>query len=114
MRRIATLASGFFAFAVLAAGGGMAKADRPLVQGLDGAHYTPYQQSVVEKTQDALKREGLYAGPASGTLDEATMKALGAFQKQHGIEVSGVPTPRTRKQLFREELASATPVSHTR
>ena len=50
--------------------------------------------------QRALQAQGFYSGEAHRYLDEETMKALGEFQKQKGLKVSGVPTPRTRKALW--------------
>src|SRR3972149_3715299 len=71
-----------------------------LIQGLDGGDYEPYAPRVMERVQEALRSQGLYSGEVNGLLDEATMEALGEFQKQHGLQVCGVPTPSTRRALF--------------
>ena len=71
-----------------------------LLLGLDGGLYDPYQVRVIEEVQKALKAQGLYAGSVHRYLNEETMKALGEFQKQNDLKVSGVPTPRTRKALL--------------
>ncbi len=70
-----------------------------MIQGLDGGTYENYYPSVVKNVQTALQAEGLYAGPISGVLDEATSNALGEYQKANNLRVSGVPTPRTREAL---------------
>ena len=71
-----------------------------LLLGLDGGLYEPYRVRVIEEVQKALKAQGLYAGAVHRYLNEETMKALGEFQKQNELKVSGVPTPRTRKALL--------------
>jgi hypothetical protein len=54
----------------------------------------------VERVQHALAARGLYGGPVHGVLDRPTMEAIYAFQKAHfGLELSGVPSPRTRKMI---------------
>jgi hypothetical protein len=71
-----------------------------LIQGLDGGDYEPYAPRVIERVQEALRSQGLYSGEVNGLLDQATMEALGEFQKQHSLQVCGVPTPSTRRVLF--------------
>lgn len=104
MRRTLTRAIGasIAALAMVAAGAGTAPAVTEvhgLIKGLDGGLYQPYKPSVVERTQKELKKNGIYQGKVDGVLDPATMKALGTFQKKHGILVSGVPSPYTRRAL---------------
>jgi murein L,D-transpeptidase YcbB/YkuD len=70
-----------------------------LITGLDGQEYEPYKTSVIEDVQTALQSEGVYSGQVNGVLDEATMQAVGEFQEQNGIHVSGVPSPKTREAL---------------
>ena len=70
-----------------------------MIQGLDGGTYENYYPSVVRNVQTALQAEGLYDGPISGVLDEATSNALGEYQKANNLRVSGVATPRTRQAL---------------
>src|SRR5687768_6777588 len=72
---------------------------RQMIMGLDGKEYDSYKTSVIEAVQAALQREGLYSGEVNGVLDETTMQAIGEFQKQNGIHVSGVPSPKTREAL---------------
>ena len=76
-----------------------ARNDR-LIDGLDGASYEPYKPEAVRRIQDALVGRGLYRGPIHGILDTPTMQAIYEFQKAHyGLQVCGIPTPRTRKIL---------------
>ena len=70
-----------------------------MIEGLDGGRYENYYPSVVKNVQTALQTEGLYGGPLSGVLDEATSNALAEYQKANNLRVSGVPTPRTREKL---------------
>ena len=70
-----------------------------MIKGLDGGTYENYYPSVVKNVQTALQSQGLYDGPISGVLDEATSNALGEYQKANHLRVSGVPTPRTREAL---------------
>lgn len=71
-----------------------------LIKGMGGALYQPYKESIVREAQQALKQRGLLEEPANGVFDEATMQALGRFQKQHGLVVTGIPTPLTRRELL--------------
>ena len=72
-----------------------------LIKGLDGGEYQPYHPALVNRVQEALKTAGLYQGEISGKLDEETMRALGEFQKQNGLGVTGIPTPKTRALLLK-------------
>jgi hypothetical protein len=66
----------------------------------DGGSYESYRPKAIERIQRALKARGLYGGPVNGILDKPTMKAIYAFQRMAGtLEISGVPTPRTRRLL---------------
>lgn len=73
--------------------------DVNLIVGLDGGTYEPYSPSTIREVQTALKAAGVYAGEPNGILDEATMKAIGEYQTENGIQVSGVPSPQTREAL---------------
>jgi peptidoglycan hydrolase-like protein with peptidoglycan-binding domain len=72
-----------------------------LVRGLDHVTYEGYQPGLVKKVQNTLKADGLYQGQINGALDKPTMKAIGEFQRTHHLEMSGIPTPRTRKELLK-------------
>jgi hypothetical protein len=71
-----------------------------LVPGMDGSLYEAYAEVAVLRTQDALRRRGLYHGPLNGVLDRPTMQAIYDFQSASlGLDRSGIPTPRTRLLL---------------
>jgi len=74
-----------------------------LIMGLDGEPYLVYKTSVVEQVQDALKGQGMYGAPVNGELDEETMVSLGRFQQAHLLQVSGVPSPSTRRNLLADQ-----------
>ena len=71
-----------------------------MIQGLDGGEYDPYSVDTIQQVQQALKSAGIYSGPTSGVLDQATMQAIGEYQKDHGLQLCGVPTPNTRELLL--------------
>lgn len=71
-----------------------------LIVGVDGNIYPAYKASTIEQTQLLLARRGLYHGPANGILDQPTMEAICILQEAAiGMQVSGIPTPRTRMLL---------------
>ena len=76
-----------------------------LLLGLDDGEYEPYRPAFVERVQRALIDQGFYDGPVMGKLDQTTMEAVAAFQREHGIQASGVPSPETRKALFAEDVS---------
>lgn len=78
-----------------------------LLRGIDGAPYDPYRPTVIEQTQQKLNELGLYDGAVTGVLDENTMQAVGEFQKNNGLHVSGVPSPETRSELGIDEESMA-------
>jgi hypothetical protein len=70
------------------------------IEGLDGGLYPAYNPNTIQRVQQALVDRGLYTGPVNGILDLPTMRAIYSFQKAtHVLQVSGIPTPRTRKML---------------
>jgi peptidoglycan hydrolase-like protein with peptidoglycan-binding domain len=73
-----------------------------LIIGLDGGDYEQYVPAAVEHAQARLRDLGRYAGPVDGVLDKPTMEALGEFQKQEELQVSGVPSPMTRFRLYQD------------
>ncbi len=79
--------------------------EQVLIKGLDGGEYQPYHPALVTRVQEALKTAGLYQGEISGKLDEETMQALGEFQKQNGLGVTGIPTPKTRALLLKPPVS---------
>jgi LysM repeat protein len=49
--------------------------------------------------QIALRQHGLYRGPIDGVQGPATVRAVRAFQRRHGLTVDGLAGPRTRTAL---------------
>jgi len=71
-----------------------------LISGVDGELYESYRSTVIERVQQALRSRNLYEGPINGVLDVPTQQAIYTFQQAvHGLQVCGVPTPRTRLML---------------
>lgn len=103
MRRIAkqlAIAIGSLALLVGSAAPAFAvQTEDGLIKGLDGGLYQPYKPSVIREVQQELAKRGLFHEKADGVFDDATMKAIGAFQTKQGIVVSGVPSPDTRRAL---------------
>ena len=61
----------------------------------------------VGKLQARLAQLEFYTGPINNTYDEATKKAVIAFQKKNGLKADGVAGAETQKLLFGEDAASA-------
>ncbi len=56
----------------------------------------------VSGVQARLKNLGYYAGPTSGTLDDATRVAIALFQSDFGLKADGKPGDATFAQLEKE------------
>ena len=50
--------------------------------------------------QEGLAELGLYDGPADGVLNFATQKAIGQFQGEEGLPITGQPDEQTRLRLL--------------
>ncbi len=98
MKRKGILAFGV-ALLLLSNPAAWAAQDVALIKGLDGGDYEPYKAAVVERVQGQLAELGLYDGAVDGKLSQETMEALGQFQKENDLVVTGIPTPRTRQKL---------------
>ena len=59
--------------------------------------------------QSKLKALGYYSGHVGGTYLDGTVKAVKAFQKDHGLSQSGQVDRRTWNAIYAEELATPTP-----
>ena len=57
--------------------------------------------AIIERLQKQLAMLGIYAGPASGTFDEATRAAVQAFQASKGLAATGAPDQETLAHLLR-------------
>jgi peptidoglycan hydrolase-like protein with peptidoglycan-binding domain len=53
----------------------------------------------VRRAQQALKARGLYAGEATGVLDEPTRRAVAAFQIDRGQPATGDLDDLTAREL---------------
>lgn len=53
----------------------------------------------VEEIQQALIREGLLQGPATGTWDDATRNAMRSYQENNGFSATGLPDAKSLMQL---------------
>jgi hypothetical protein len=78
-----------------------------LIEGLDGEVYVVCGPDVIERVQRRLEERGFYSGEATGHLSEWTMESIAEFQRDFGMHVSGVPTPRTRRALFGDSAEPA-------
>lgn len=53
----------------------------------------------VEEIQQALIREGLLQGPATGAWDDATRNAMRSYQENNGFSATGLPDAKSLMQL---------------
>ena len=60
--------------------------------------------------QTALKQLKLYTGEITGHYGAKTEAAVKAFQKDHGLSQSGTADYNTLRLIYKEELATPTPV----
>ena len=61
----------------------------------------------VQRLQSILQELGYYAGEATGTYDNATKKAVAAFQKKYGLKEDGVAGADTLSLLYSGQAAGA-------
>ena len=70
-------------------------------------------QEVPEQLVTAVQRElsarGYNSGPADGKLGEDTRKAISAFEKDHGLPVTGEPTDELLRYILLGEPGTAGP-----
>lgn len=59
--------------------------------------------------QSKLKELGYYSGHIGGTYLDGTVKAVKAFQKDHGLSQSGQVDRKTWNAIYAQELATPTP-----
>lgn len=89
----------FIGAVLLALVGTVAVEAAQLIKGLDEGEYERYPKATVQWVQKILKDGGLYKGEADGNWNQETMQAIAAFQKQRKLQVSGIPSPKTREAL---------------
>ena len=63
------------------------------------AHSAGAVNPQVAGVQIALRQHGLYRGPIDGVQGPMTVRAIRAFQRQHGLSADGLVGPRTRAAL---------------
>ena len=61
-------------------------------------HYH-YSKKTICWVQKGLKGLGFYQGKITGVMDNTTINAIKAFQKEKGLKVDGIPGPKTRAAL---------------
>lgn len=54
----------------------------------------------IDKIQERLKKIGIDPGPVDGFYGKKTIKAVKIFQEQNGLQVDGIPGPKTLSKLF--------------
>jgi len=62
-------------------------------------------KEVLTRAQQKLSEMGLYKGSPDGAFGDGTRKALEAYQKQVGVQVTGLPDQLTLLRLFGSEPA---------
>jgi len=67
-----------------------------------------FSKKAITQVQQQLKELDYYKGEITGSLDESTAEAVKAFQKDHKIEIDGIPGKKTRKALTRAIKQKAT------
>jgi hypothetical protein len=68
-----------------------------------GDHSIRIYKEVLKRAQERLQANGLYKGTPDGAFGDGTRKAIEAFQKQAGIQVTGLPDQVTLLRLFSPE-----------
>ena len=61
------------------------------------------------EVQRALSALGYRPGPLDGIRGRLTIRAVKAFQADHGLTVDGIVGPRTREKLFESAPGTAHP-----
>ena len=67
----------------------------PMVEVGDDVHKTVVYETILRRSQAALKLRGLYKGEENGKFTPETRNAFLAFQRQSSLEATGVPDPAT-------------------
>lgn len=67
----------------------------PMLEVGDDKHRTYVYETILRRTQAALKLRGFYAGEEDGRFSPELRDALLSFQKQSSLMTTGVPDPAT-------------------
>ena len=62
---------------------------------------------VIRRTQDALKKQNLFQGEATGRWDQATQLSIANYQAAVGLQDTGMPDPLTLWLLFSPQTSQA-------
>ncbi len=73
---------------------------------IKGRGFTLYTE-VIRRTQDALKKQGLYRGEVNGVWDPGTQKGVASYQAVVGLQDTGLPDPLTLWLLFSPQKTQA-------
>lgn len=73
---------------------------------IKGRGFTLYTE-VIRRTQDALKKQGLYRGEITGVWDPGTQKGVASYQAVVGLQDTGLPDPLTLWLLFSPQKTQA-------
>jgi hypothetical protein len=79
---------------------------------IKGRGFTLYTE-VIRRTQDALKKQGLYRGEVNGTWDTDTQKGVAGYQAVVGLQDTGLPDPLTLWLLFSPAKTQADAIAAT-
>jgi peptidoglycan hydrolase-like protein with peptidoglycan-binding domain len=74
------------------------------------AHFDPSKEEIIA-LQKALKQAGLYKGKVDGRMGKQTDSALRSYQKEHGLQVTGLPDTETMAKLGIASASNATPAA---
>lgn len=66
----------------------------------DSEHRTYVYEAILRRAQAALQLRGQYSGPEDGTYSPELREAFRAFQRDVGLEETGVPDPATLWKLL--------------
>lgn len=72
----------------------------PMLEVGDGQNRTFIYETILRRSQAALRLRGHYAGSEDGTYTPAVRQAFRDFQRSIGLEATGVPDPATLWKLL--------------
>ena len=72
----------------------------PMLEVGDGQNRAFVYETILRRAQAALQLRGLYSGPEDGTYTPALRQAFRDFQREVGLDPTGVPDPATLWKLL--------------